>query len=206
MTKIRKRKQHKNPKQNKPKLNYGSSYISELWNPKKTLKQNYETFGLQVKLDGHAGGCGTEYLVRTKEQERIQSLKQVEYASIDPDGNVLYDTVPDTLQTIQHETLEGELKLDPKVTRIGIKINLKNHPSSDLAPTLTASQELLLEKFKSDNKFKPRLITSSSNESLVLRKLVQKYGDDYDKMGKDVKINTYQLSAGQLKRKLVRMK
>ena len=44
-------------------------------------------------------------------------------------------------------------------------------------------------------------VHQSEGEKRFIEELLQKYGDDYDAMFKDIKLNTYQHTAAQLRKK-----
>ena len=223
MANPRKRKTIRNPNRKtsiRQKHRFKTSFqktipiIQQNWNPKLTLKQNYERLGLICNLDGSAGGLGNEYESREKEQKRMQ---QVEYSTIEEfdakmnnnpsmNGNSSSMNANSSDDWNSLNGIEGIIHLDPKASRIGTKINHLHSTFSDPQPTpsLLKSQIQSILKQQESN-FEPVIVKPSDQESLVLKELVLKYKSDYEGMSRDTRLNKYQLSAGQLKRKVMKM-
>ena len=170
------------------------------WDHKKTLEQNYENLGLVSNLGGKAGGCGNEYEIRVRESERLRSLNEIEFTTLQD-----FDSIVPTIDT-RIETIEGALNLDPKTLRIGTKINHKHAPESDITTEPTDLKLEIQQLLKQQElNFEKKIVNSSRNEELVLQDLISKYGQDYSKMSRDLKLNRYQFSEGQLKRKIQKL-
>jgi nucleolar protein 16 len=110
--------------------------------------------------------------------------------------------------TVWDEKIEPEINVDKRSTRIGKKINLKIDPQFDelLVKTAPIHTEVIAELEKQAASFVPVQQRRSTQEAIIFDELVAKYGQDYQKMAADVKLNKYQLSAGQLKRKILNRK
>lgn len=53
---------------------------------------------------------------------------------------------------------------------------------------------------------KKEVLSLSIKEQTLCRRLIEKYGDDYEKMARDIKINAEQETPGQLKRLITKYK
>ena len=53
---------------------------------------------------------------------------------------------------------------------------------------------------------KEEVLFLSVKDQSIARRLIEKYGDDYEKMARDIKINVEQLTAGQLERLIIKYK
>jgi nucleolar protein 16 len=199
MARPRKRKTNRNPiskvtRKPKHKMNISFSgvhpVIQSQWDKKLTLKQNYERMGLTSHLGGYAGGVDEDFKV----VKNIQQINKVEWR----DMNAM-DTIEtkDTVETI--ETLNA---LDNRVIRIGTKLNHKNDFETDSKFQPTELSTKIINEMVKDCKSVPVAQHQSEQETLVFEALISKYGNDYDKMARDFKLNSYQLSAGQIKRKI----
>ena len=53
---------------------------------------------------------------------------------------------------------------------------------------------------------KKEVLSLSVRDQNIARSLIEKYGDDYEKMARDIKLNTDQLTSGQLERLITKYK
>lgn len=168
--------------------------IQKNWDKKLTLKQNYEKMGLTAQLGGYAGGTDHDFEEKKNHDKRIDMLKsEVEWRSID-DIQV---------QEPKPETIEGDIRIDKRALRIGTKLNHTVDVESDLK-IIKEKPEVIVEMEKESKLYQKVRQYQSEQETMVFEELISKYGDDYDKMSRDIKLNKYQLSAGQIKRKILK--
>lgn len=163
------------------------------WDKKLTLKQNYKKLGLTVRLGKPAGG--EEAPIQTLSEFRDEREHQEE-SQVRPEA-VATETDPEKIP-------EGEARLirDPETNEVvqiiygKMKVNEKKVEES--------KDSIIAELIKyNEDTAKPVVPkTPSSRESAWLEKLVAKYGDDYEKMKWDRKLNPMLLSVGQLKKKM----
>ncbi len=100
--------------------------------------------------------------------------------------------------------LEPEIELDDHIVQIGAKVSLKKVPvQSTIAPDSLASKVINQMREESQNARKMYRF-QSEQETLVFEALLEKYGVDFGKMARDRKLNSYQLSEGQLRKKFSR--
>jgi nucleolar protein 16 len=168
--------------------------VKQNWDKTKTLKQNYQALGLTSHLNGFAGGTEEEALLRQKELELLEEKKQ----------NVEWKLLDEVTQKEEENPIftppETDGPLDERVLRLGLKINLKSAVVSNAVPETDIIKQMREESANPHIEERHQ----SEQEMLVFEKLIAKYGEDYDRMVLDRKLNPYQLSAGQLKRKLKR--
>jgi nucleolar protein 16 len=151
--------------------------ILENYDRKKTLKKNYEEMGLISSLDGYPGGVVGSKLVVKK------ALLPVEWRQSTS------DLVP------TRQVLDGEsVYINPVVTRLGTHFNSKTAACSNPGIIQDLRKELVPTK---------SVRHQSDQEILLFEELVARHGDDYEKMAMDKK-NKFQLSAGQLRKKIKR--
>ena len=200
MARPRQRRKTRNPnskvsRKEKHKMNISFAGVHPLiqqnWDKKKTLNQNYEAMGLVVNLSGTAGGKENQAEIHSKEFERLESLKNnVEWRSLDD-------------EPIPHPTPAQELNpdynVDEKVIHIGYKIDNK------ALPTIKPTNDKLISVFEWEaaNAIKQQRHLSEQ-EQLIFNALISKHGQNYAAMARDLKLNKFQLTAGQLKRKMTR--
>ncbi|KAJ3025417.1 UNVERIFIED_CONTAM: Nucleolar protein 16 [Siphonaria sp. JEL0065] len=190
--------------------------IMKNWDKNLTLRQNYQRMGLLANLNGKAGGeavtlredgdeeeedGGDEIAVSYRSLEEFEKMPSVSRAG---DNEVVLQDEED-----EDFDLDGPIgEVDEKATVIGSRLGLRGPvPSNDAALRSTRKKiERLpgvMEALEHEVSLgeAPRVYHSSESEADVLTRLIKKYGDDYEAMARDSKINSYQLSAGQLKRK-----
>lgn len=169
----------------------------------KTLTQNYQRLGLAVGLNKPAGG--SEKTVKILEDKKARSGK-----------NKL--AIDSSLPT-SADTAEARVERDPTTGQIlrvlddgAVKpANPLNDPLVDIEAAADAEmaelagQTELVKELESQaaagERKKPR--HQSSGEKEWIEALVAKYGDDYDKMFRDRKLNPMQQSVGQIKKRVL---
>ncbi|KAJ3236812.1 Nucleolar protein 16 [Chytriomyces hyalinus] len=176
--------------------NVGLPLIALNWDRNLTLRQNYQRMGLTANLNGKAGGeaihvrdvrsaaggdASGEVMVEMRSREEFDNMPNVGRA-----GGA--EISGDSSDSGAHLALiEEPVVVDPKTQ--GRKIN---------PLPINVAEALIDEASKGEA---PRHTHSSSQEVDILTALSKKYKDDFAAMARDRKLNPYQLSAGQLKRK-----
>lgn len=208
MTSVRKRKMAKSSirkntrrvKDKKRDVNIHSNpIIAKNWDKSLTLQQNYKRLGLASKLGGIAGG--QEQKVETLSERRARKAKEAELqVTIDdieksedpskiPEGEARLIRDPETNEVVK--IIYGTMKLD------------KSNKSNDIEKPEVIQQ--LEEYAEKHSKIKHERV-QSDREQDWLKALYEKYGDDYEKMKWDKKLNINQQSAGDLKRRIIKWK
>jgi nucleolar protein 16 len=183
-------------------------------NQKETLSQNYRRLGLTARLN-HATG-GTEKTIK---------LLGLDDPNVDPS----VDSTIDKLNIVGHAPIEtvgvddAIVERDPETGAILRVINdpfaLDNNPLNDPINELVEEDTEQWSSFamvpagKADNpviaaledaarngvKKAPR--KQSEREEEWIEKLVEKYGEDYGKMTRDRRLNPFQQSEGDIRRR-----
>jgi nucleolar protein 16 len=168
-------------------MNKAHPLVQKNWDRKLTLLQNYEKLGLIPMLDGNAGGTQKKQELQKQEEEyRQRVIENIEYRRLDEE------------EAPKPELIEKEVIPDDRVRRLGIQVSLRKVVDPTAKPKTTVVEELEKEAAQ----YRPVVQHQSEQETLVFEQLVAKYGLDFDAMARDTKLNKYQLSAGQLKRKM----
>uniref|UniRef100_A0A060T525 Nucleolar protein 16 n=1 Tax=Blastobotrys adeninivorans TaxID=409370 RepID=A0A060T525_BLAAD len=160
--------------------------IAEAWDPKLTLQQNYRKLGLTAKIARPAGGEEKEIGIEKPEKEvkkpktKVGGLKEGKIVR-DEDGN------------IRVEYSEDE-EMDSDEEWHGFEDD--DTPKTDVVKKL--------EEMAKTGYSKPHV--QSDRETDWVEQLIQKHGDDYDAMFWDKKLNIYQQSRGDLKRRVYKWK
>ncbi|KAI0705832.1 ribosome biogenesis protein Nop16 [Cytidiella melzeri] len=204
----------------------GPKELQEAWDKTKTVRQNYEALGLVSSLTPTASG-GVERRVLGVEKETSDSMEveptpegstKNDSATAGPSGlrkgfgRIVRDESGNVvdIQLDEDETTGGaaadrlveDAILDPsQQDRLSGWVNLGSSSvprDGSIASTSTHVVQRLEESSKARGGRVPRF--SSNGELGVLRRLVEKYGQDVEGMGRDRKLNADQRTAGQLKR------
>ena len=94
------------------------------------------------------------------------------------------------------------MQLDARITALGRKVSRKHHEEVQATkPNNTIVEQM--EKEAANPRITPR--HQSEQEMMVFESLVAKHDDDYQAMARDIKLNKYQLTSGQIKRKIQRL-
>ena len=176
---------------------YSNPIIEANWDKSLTLKQNYKRLGLRAKLGRSAGG----------DERKVESLSELQAKREKNQKNQLKH-VP-TVSEIENlddpsRIPEGEARLirDPETNEVikviygTMKVDDNDESEEEIEnPSVIKQLEEYAEKIV---KSKRKDINQKEND--WIKSLYEKYGDDYDKMKWDKKLNIYQQSAGDLKK------
>ncbi|QLQ81607.1 hypothetical protein HG537_0F03680 [Torulaspora globosa] len=196
------------------KINITSNpIIAAHWDYSLTLSQNYKKLGLRAKLQTPAGGQEVDLSKENRKkplikradeydsEEESDSEDDINLEEVNSEGEYMEDRIPEGEARIQRDkngevikVVYGKKKPDSEA--------LNNH-NSDKSETTRVVKEL--ESFAS-RPLQKKERTQSKREEEWLERLYNKYGDDYKKMFFDKKLNIYQQSEGDLKRRIIKWK
>ncbi|BDD57762.1 Nucleolar protein 16 [Monascus purpureus] len=195
----------------------GNAIISENWDKKATLTQNYRRLGLIHRLNAPTGGVQKH----ATDDEHVDSLhingsaRALTKQSL---GEVRVERDPDTgkIMRVVREN-DDEIEVAGRKHR---RANPLNDPLNDLsdeedepsAPNNAKSgssvvRQLELQLAKEEElvkKKKPR--HQSQREGEWISRLVERYGEDYRAMAGDRKLNPMQQTEGDLRRRIRKWK
>ncbi|KAJ3129634.1 Nucleolar protein 16 [Nowakowskiella sp. JEL0407] len=170
--------------------------VQKHWNKKLTLRENYAKMGLLASLDGTAGGEENPLVNRT-----MSELAELEQAVEDNDDDVDMESSDEDDEEFP---LENVVKYP--TSNIGSKVQSITRPGRKVPKLnikkVSGKSEIikeLEEMAKNEVKLERR---ASENEQRWMTDLINKYGEDYDAMTRDLKLNPYQLTKSQLKKKI----
>ncbi|RCK55348.1 Nucleolar protein 16 [Candida viswanathii] len=186
---------------------YSNSIIAANWDKSLTLKQNYKRLGLRAKLGTSAGGDEQKVVslseIQAKREKKNKNSKNApsidEIGNLDdpsqiPEGEARLIRDPETNEVIK--VIYGTMKVDGK--------DKDDDEEEEGAENPSVVQQL--EEYAKQHSKVRKERHLSDRESEWLKSLYEKYGDDYDKMKWDKKLNVYQQTAGELKRKINKWK
>ncbi|KAK7520728.1 nucleolar protein 16 [Phyllosticta citriasiana] len=209
-------KKRQKPKSKKKILS--NPIIAANWNQNETLTQNYRRLGLSTKLNRVTGGTertaktdnpGTAPLaVNSKaaaaapqtEEARIERDPETGEVRIVDDGskNTRANPLNDPLNDLDSDDDEEEWH---GITGEQHSLPAKTKRESSGGSTVIAQLEAVAA---SGERKAPR--KQSEREQEWVARLVAKYGDDYARMSRDMKLNPMQQSEGDIKRRVTRWK
>ncbi|ORY08996.1 nucleolar protein 16 [Clohesyomyces aquaticus] len=219
-------KRRQNPKSKKKIL--ANPIIAANWNQKETLSQNYRRLGLTARLN-HATG-GTEKTIALLGLNDAKSSRSDAASTSTAHALNIVSRAP---EPASNEVEEVELELDPTTGELVVKEdpnaekkkpNPLNDPLNEVLDNEGEAEEWNGFAMVPDNELggenpvirqleeaarngvhkQPR--KQSKREEEWIERLVNKYGDDYARMVWDRKLNPYQQSEGDLRRRIKKWK
>ncbi|CAG8637350.1 13301_t:CDS:2, partial [Ambispora leptoticha] len=166
----------------------GNHIIAQNWDTKATLRQNYLRLGLMPSLNGVKGGTEKLYPDSSSQQEEEANIEQLKKTlgpnegiiERDKDGNVINVIIGRTREEEEEEVFDGEVEPVP--------------PKTDVVRALEA---------QAANGY-TRKTYQADGEIAFVRECIAKYGDNYEAMFRDIKLNTHQHTANQIRKKCER--
>jgi len=209
MVSVRKRKMarssvKKNTRRTKDKQRninvYSNPIIAKNWDKSLTLQQNYKRLGLRAKLGHMAGGV----------EKKVESLTELrnKKKNKDKDDIVTIDKIEHTDDPSKIPEGEARIIRDPETNEV-LKViygTMKAEDEESDEDKVDNSVIKQLEEYAEQHSKVKKERHLSDRESDWLKSLYEKYGDDYEKMKWDKKLNIHQQSAGDLKRRINKWK
>ncbi|KAH3661364.1 hypothetical protein OGAPHI_006771 [Ogataea philodendri] len=175
---------------------FGNPLIAANWDPKLSMAQNYAKLGLKVRLSQQTGGTEKELVIPKTESDD-------EFVVDESESEESESGVPDSLDPA--DIPKGIAKIvrdeDGNVVKVIHGTKEPEQQQEDNKPTEFVKQ---LEELAQHKTVKER--KQSAREQDWLRDLYEKYGDNYEKMKWDKKLNPFQHSPGELKKRLTKWK
>ncbi|KAF9924725.1 Nucleolar protein 16 [Linnemannia zychae] len=196
MATVRKRRTIKTPSRkitrktankHKRKVNViGNKIIRDNWDKKATLRQNYARLGLLPSLNGVTGGVEVKNEEELMENEQ-RSLEEIAETLTAEQGIIQRDDAGNIIKVI--------------VGKVKTKEELAEMMERDVEPVKAKTDVVRALEAQAANALKVERY-QSEGEVLWAAALVEKYGDDYEKMFWDRKLNPNQQTAKQLKKRI----
>jgi nucleolar protein 16 len=198
----------------------GPKALQDAWDKSKTVHQNYTALGLQLALTPTQSGGAERTLIFPKDSASAEpvpaTLTSAEAGlSIIPRGfgriirdefgNVIRIDIPEgeEIQDSEQNTELPEVDVDEKTMDDWVGCLNKTHRANDAEDARRSSAQgthpvVVLEKLSASGRVVPR--HSSCGERSYLARLIQKYGDNYEGMTRDRRLNPEQKTVGELRR------
>ncbi|PIL23883.1 hypothetical protein GSI_13634 [Ganoderma sinense ZZ0214-1] len=199
----------------------GPKVLQEAWDPRKTVRQNYEALGLVATLnpiasggtervegqhaDGKEGSAEREGSVTVSTQRAGANGVRKGYGKIirDGEGNIVEVQLGEEDEAeepvTQEEGVEEEIP-DPRGDKgLAGWVGLGSDPVKDVGGERDTRVVHALERL-SESRGGPVPRFTSQGEQATLEVLVRKHGSDVEAMARDVRLNVDQRTAGELRR------
>ncbi|KAF9996248.1 Nucleolar protein 16 [Entomortierella chlamydospora] len=177
----------KNANKHKKKVNViGNKIIRENWDKKATLRQNYARLGLLPSLNGVTGGIEVKDEAEVEENEQM-TLEELAETLTEEQGIIQRDDDGNIINIIVGKAKTKE-EIDEMMERDVEPVKAK----TDVVRALEAQAANVLKKER----------YQSEGEVVWAAQLVEKYGDNYEKMFWDRKLNPNQQTVAQLKKRI----
>lgn len=188
--------------------------VAASWDPKKTMAQNYRQLGLRAKLNGVAGGQEREFVLGN-EETREKDEKTVNDPLFIANGGHL-DAAAKKQKAQAPGANEARIERDAEGNVIRVVYGQAHaYDDSDDEEFSgfpdSAADENKTEVVKELERLASLPVVStprvqSTREQDWIGDLVAKHGDDYDAMARDRKLNAFQQTAGDLRRRVKKWK
>lgn len=171
----------------------GNAVVAANWNQKETLTQNYRRLGLTSRLNGFTGGM-EKNLSKTSTESAL-AIANVKPTVLEP-REVRVERDPETgrivrvLNNKKENPLNDQLLSDDEED---VERPRESVRSTGIIAELERQASRVPEK-------KPR--QQSAREREWLERLVNKYGDDTQKMARDMKLNPMQQTASDIGKRI----
>ncbi|KAL1932879.1 hypothetical protein VTP01DRAFT_8557 [Rhizomucor pusillus] len=165
----------------------GNQIIKANWNKKQTLLQNYRRLGLLTKLNGVAGGKEKTEVEKQETQEEKElteeDIEKIKKTLKPGEGLIQRDDEGNVIRVIVGEQKSHDEILDEEPEPVEAKTQVVRELEEMASRGVTHDQYM------------------SRYQEQWMQRLYEKYGDDFDAMMRDTKLNVYQHTAAQLRRK-----
>ncbi|ODV86968.1 hypothetical protein CANARDRAFT_218850 [[Candida] arabinofermentans NRRL YB-2248] len=187
------------------KVNIASNpIIAANWDKNLTLSQNYAKLGLKVRLGKDTGGVEKKIeIFKPKVDEELFEIENENDREEDEQDSDFDPYDPENI-------LEGTAKLvrDDEGNVIKVIYGTKKPSNSNDSEESEKPKSEVIKQLEAmaANKKVGRERKQSDREVEWLKSLYEKYGDDYEKMKWDKKLNPMQHSPGELKKRFIKWK
>ncbi|KAG1759029.1 ribosome biogenesis protein Nop16 [Suillus occidentalis] len=180
----------------------GPKALQDAWDKSKTVHQNYAALGLQFALTPTQSGGAERTLISSKDSASAGPVT----ATLESGGAGL-STIPRGFGRIIRDEFGNVVRID-----LAEAEEMQDCDENTELPEANVDAKTMddwrthpvavLEKLSASGRVVPR--HSSCGERSYLARLIQKYGDNYEGMTRDRRLNPEQKTVGELKRAVIK--
>ncbi|KAI3633263.1 hypothetical protein MIR68_008801 [Amoeboaphelidium protococcarum] len=186
----------------------------QIWSNHMTVEQNYDKIGLRVRVNGITGGIDSDKLMNGYAPRDVETSGQLDEIVSDLDGVDRQKLSAIRAQIARQQKTgvysEGKIVRDADGNIVGIE---EGHDDDDDKQMESSGQG---QETKRDNSYAEAILLGAQKQAPAVRwasegqlqfiqECVNKYGEDYTAMAKDLKLNCYQYSPAQIERKIKKL-
>lgn len=186
----------------------GNAIIAANWNQKETLTQNYRRLGLASRLNAATGGIERlrpgDSLTPTEARLAINNVVAKEIAP--KEARVERDESGKIIRVIHDDSAESRQARNPLNDPLNDIEDKEEFQGFDDVPSGEKNEivQQLEEMASRVAEKKPR--KQSTREQEWIERLVNKHGDNYAKMARDMKLNPMQQTEADIRRRVTKWK
>ncbi|MCJ1224578.1 Nucleolar protein 16 [Toensbergia leucococca] len=194
-------KAHQKPKSKKLNLR-GNALIAANWSQSHTLSQNYRRLGLTSKLNARAGGTESHPSTNPSTKNTLSITTPTTKTLIPTSAPITRDPITNAIRIIR--PLAPQTPTNPLNDPLNALSDTSDVETDTVVPRSEANGIIakLEEQASMEAKKKPR--QQSRREQEWIEALVGKWGEDFRGMVRDRKLNPWQQSEGDLRRRVGR--
>ncbi|RPA81915.1 hypothetical protein BJ508DRAFT_361534 [Ascobolus immersus RN42] len=199
--------QRKKQRSSKPKVKFnhnprfkkvsivGSETVKNAWDKELTLAQNYKKLGLRSRLNPRTGGIEKTLSKTVRQSSPAPAPKPVKVKLAPGEARIVRDPETNAILRIEYGK-SAEDQLDGEDDEEMNEVEEEKEEVTDVVKKLEeeASWGVKRERLQSER------------EEDWIARLVNKYGDDYVKMSRDMKLNPFQQTPGDLRKRVTKWK
>ncbi|KAF8473963.1 ribosome biogenesis protein Nop16 [Kalaharituber pfeilii] len=175
---------------------FGNQIIAQNWNKKETLLQNYKRLGLAVKLNAATGGV--EKSLSTSNIATAPTIAPT-IALAPNEARIERDENGKIINIIYGKSGSERLDALEEAAAANSLTPMALDPMDTTTPVVKALIERAARGVKAER-------SQSEREKEWVERLVEKYGDDYKRMAWDRKLNPFQQSEGDIRKRVMKWK
>ncbi|MCJ1418478.1 Nucleolar protein 16 [Xylographa parallela] len=181
----------------------GNATVAAHWDQTLTLSQNYRQLGLTSKLNAHTGGIerlGSQVKnnlhTAVPAKDRLSVASKLPTSIMPSEARIERDPSTGAILRVFHSHTTTPNPLNDPLNEV-LEVYDDDKPPVRLVGGIIPELE---EQASTEVKKRPR--QQSKREETWISELVRKYGEDFSHMTRDRKLNPYQQSEGELRRRV----
>ncbi|KAI3646920.1 hypothetical protein MP228_007141 [Amoeboaphelidium protococcarum] len=190
----------------------------QIWSNHMTVEQNYDKIGLRVRVNGITGGIDGDKLMNGYAPRDVESSGLLDEIVSDLDGVDRQKLSAIRAQIARQQKTgvysEGKIVRDVDGNVVGIEEGFNGDGDGDDDKQIESSGQR--QETKHENPYAEAILLGAQNQAPAVRwasegqlqfiqECIDKYGENYTAMAKDLKLNCYQYTPAQIERKIKKL-